>query len=122
MSDYEINLEVAYRLFHTAEALYMSPIGDSLIYVNDLDNHVDSEFDYCNNPADAWPIILENNITLLFNDMGDCEVSFDYRRTDTDEVLTSWLNVEKDKKDKVLRAAMICFLKLKDKQDDNNSI
>lgn len=24
--------------------------------------------DYCNNPADAWPIIVENGITLAFQD------------------------------------------------------
>lgn len=68
----------------------------------------------CNNPSDAWPIIVENNISILF-DGDDCEVSYDYEapvgKFGTNEILTWHIDV---KKEEALRAAMICFLKMKD--------
>lgn len=29
------------------------------------------EVDYCNNPADAWPIILKNKISILIDETAD---------------------------------------------------
>ncbi|AUR85035.1 NinX [Vibrio phage 1.067.O._10N.261.52.C9] len=65
---------------------------------------------YCNNPSDAWPIIIANNISInhgktLVNDewfdkwfVGAGTPEAQERTTDGS---------------KVLRAAMICFLKMK---------
>ncbi|MGG4624030.1 phage protein NinX family protein [Serratia odorifera] len=62
--------------------------------------------DYCNNPADAWPIIEKNNITIIFENgtfscalggvkTGQCfEIEYDH----ISEV------------DNPLRAAMVVFL------------
>ncbi|HBH6867699.1 TPA: DUF2591 family protein [Serratia marcescens] len=63
--------------------------------------------DYCNNPADAWPIIVENFIAILppkdKRDINAAWVAYD------DE------NSESGKMDpNPLRAAMIVFLMMKD--------
>lgn len=66
--------------------------------------------DYCNNPSDAWPIIFENLIDVLSPTYKGHEweaTAF----TKYDELVSS-----RDKNP--LRAAMICFLKLKDVFDD----
>lgn len=39
--------------------------GEGALYIK---NNVWTRFDPCNNPADAWPIIVENGITLAFQD------------------------------------------------------
>lgn len=68
--------------------------------------------DYCNNPADAWPIILENGINI-FTDMiphgllGQARVS-----VIDDGRIGSECLIAKDKNP--LRAAMIVFLMLKE--------
>lgn len=65
-----------------------------------------SDYDPCNNPTDAWPIILENRINLV------APISYDstqdwmaYPAHDSDLSPTD---------EKPLRAAMIAFLMLKD--------
>ncbi len=50
LTDFEINKLVAEKL-----------TGKESIFVPD----------YCNNPSDAWPIILENNIKLYIDDEYD---------------------------------------------------
>lgn len=47
---------------------------------------------------------------------GSCEVSCDYKCKDTHEILTDWIDIKSNEKDKILRAAMICFLKKKDRE------
>ena len=66
-------------------------------------------FDPCNNPADAWPLIVENNINLewFIDNEGvyaSASVSIEFIGT------TSFLSDHENP----LRAAMICFLKMKD--------
>ena len=60
--------------------------------------------DYCNNPADAWPIIMGNRITLMPASKGDKWMSqaFDYAIAD---VSTN-----------PLRSAMIVFLMMQDSE------
>ncbi|MGW9903211.1 phage protein NinX family protein [Cronobacter sp. 153480017-3] len=60
--------------------------------------------DYCNNPADAWPIIVENKISIS---NGGAE-----RWTANDVGID---NLYKDKNP--LRAAMIVFLMTQESQD-----
>ncbi len=63
--------------------------------------------DYCNNPSDAWPIIVENKIAIDFidgygwtaNPAFNCSISVSCH-------------------DEPLRAAMICFLKMKDAESE----
>lgn len=71
-----------------------------------------SSFDPCNNPADAWPIIVENGINI-FTDMiphglrGQARVSvIDDGRIGSECLIAKAKNP--------LRAAMIVFLMMKD--------
>lgn len=61
--------------------------------------------DYCNNPSDAWPIILENNIWIQPDMIGD---GFWHCMDCNDDIHA------KDKNP--LRAAMIVYLMMKDEE------
>ena len=56
--------------------------------------------DYCNNPADMWPVIIENNISLINDGAGNIGAAHD----DFKQV---WLP-----KYRALRAAAIVFLEI----------
>jgi len=91
MSDYEVNCQVA---FH--------------IGLRTVELAEEGTFDPCNNPADAWPIILENKITIFWD--GGIPVA---------KTIDGYLgktpicnNVHVDRNP--LRAAMIVFLMMKD--------
>ncbi|HAT1526562.1 TPA: DUF2591 family protein [Morganella morganii] len=72
-SDFEINVLVAklelmkITLFHVYDAKY-SDEKESMIYLVGSKWCEAELLDYCNNPADAMPIIIENNIDLLNGD------------------------------------------------------
>ena len=65
--------------------------------------------DYCNSPDDAWPIIVEHCISIV--PRRDDNLGESYAECNNGHI-TSWC----DKKEGVLRAAMIVFLKLKEAQ------
>ncbi|AUR84080.1 NinX [Vibrio phage 1.047.O._10N.286.55.F2] len=67
-------------------------------------------FDPCNNPSDAWPIILQTCMTIELPDpnLGGIGTNTIYNPRGTD-----W-QCDYEDKDKCFRAAMICFLKMKD--------
>lgn len=102
MSDKEINLEVA-KHFYDHEWL-------------ERHEHLhESSFDYCNNPADAWPII--ESIWCKLIGVGGYDFGVGLGETET----TAWnANVHKYKCSK-LKAAMICFLKIKDAENAQDS-
>ncbi len=65
-------------------------------------------FDPCNNPADAMPIIIENKITVA-HDHHDC-------------VWCAYIGSEiSTHSDNYYRSAMICFLMMKDAENENNN-
>ena len=75
--------------------------------------------DYCNNPSDAWPIIVENKISLITPDDGsfisEAVVVSRHLGYDDDEIHCEIsFSVQHDNQ---LRAAMICFLKIKDAEN-----
>lgn len=97
MSDKEINREVQ-KLTGMG---CMS--GDGVLIVADGRWR---RFDPCNNPADAWPIITENKITVhapMQYDEPQEWLAFDVHDSDTDFKDTN-----------PLRAAMIVFLMMQD--------
>ena len=71
-----------------------------------IKNGVWTRFDPCNNPADAWPIITDNKITvhapMRYDELQEW-LAFDVNDSDTDF-----------KDVNPLRAAMIVFLMMKD--------
>ena len=100
MSDKEINIKVA------------SLIDDDDVFLTDgvlfrlgvVREKVD--VDYCNNPSDAWPIILEHKIHTgwAFDDMWRAEI--------TNQGQSSPFRKEEAVNENPLRAAMIAFLKM----------
>ena len=66
---------------------------------------------YCSNPSDAWPVILENNISIEFTFGGYVDVSIqtDFGRYTPDDLYP---------KEKLFEAAMICFLKMNEAKDE----
>lgn len=72
--------------------------------------------DYCNNPADAMPIVIENKICMAYDvfaeehDGGNWVAQPAYGFSD-----------ERVRIDNYYRAAMICFLMMKDAENENNN-
>jgi hypothetical protein len=102
MSDFDINKVVAGKIFDRSEWVCVSSWSNG-DFVAKLVNHTQEKFDPCNNPSDAWAIIIENKIAIDFidgygwtaNPAFNCSISVSCH-------------------DEPLRAAMICFLKIKD--------
>lgn len=127
MSDFEINKRVAISLdidmhFYIPESedsfqpgflpTELGPIWQtSAGFVGELTVSNGNMFNPCNNPADAWPIIDENNITII-NDHPGIRYAVNnlnaYRNGDRGCIVKSHSNG--------LRAAMIVFLKMKESE------
>lgn len=110
MSDFEINKWV-WRLAMTGKTMHCH---GSIIYKEATRYN---EFDPCNSPSDAWPIIVANKITIIHNEYDDMHMTCsNYNH--------SWCHEAGDRivfdnevvANNPLRAAMICFLKMKDAQ------
>lgn len=71
-------------------------------------------FDFCNNPADAMPIIIGNLISLMA-DMSEDRGSAWWCASDIKNGITSRY------KSNPLRAAMEVFLMMKDAENENNN-
>lgn len=84
------------------------------MYCEDVCGNYVSTKDYCNNPSDAWPIIFDNKIAVAPYILG--ESSIDYK-----EFKGKWFAmslVDESWNDlNPLRAAMIVFLMMKDKEN-----
>lgn len=61
LSDADINVEVGERLGWNAKFIHPD---DSVTFRDDL-GRLRGKKNYCNNPADAWPIIVANRIALM---------------------------------------------------------
>lgn len=106
MSDFEINKAVGSAVGY---ATGIEPCFEVVII-----NKTGRPFDPCNNPADAWPIIVKHGISLT-HDYGEWEseacLDFPVGAHGTDE-LCSVGGIDKNP----LRAAMIAFLLLKESE------
>ena len=66
LSDFEINLKVAHIVLGKGNYDWNS--GKKEVYSAGIDGGEflpNGYFDPCNNPADAWPIILEHGISII---------------------------------------------------------
>jgi hypothetical protein len=77
-----------------------------------------NEFNPCGNASDAWPVILSTgmSVELAHPDLcgiGTCTI-YNPRGKD-------W-QCDFDNNDDALWAAMVCFLKMKDEQDEQNNL
>ena len=97
LSDFEINKRVA-----VAHGIDCSGINsESMMWQYNLPK------DYCNNPADAWPIIVSNKMSICYHE----EHEKWFADTDTDDSPMAINN-------NPLRAAMIVFLMMNEKDGD----
>lgn len=119
MSDFEINKVVAEKLGFEVRVSswaiaardesvpYCEFLKGDVYYINTPRNNVDLP-NYCNNPADAWPIIVENEISIV--DPVSCGLD--------EKWIASKFYPKFNKKDidwddkNPLRAAMIVFLRM----------
>lgn len=89
MSDFEINCRVH------AEVMQISGLNSF------------KAKDYCNNPADAWPIIVEHEIDVIQNNGKDCPLA-----TNSAVMMFRGDDVFICQNENPLRAAMVVFLKM----------
>lgn len=112
MSDFEINKLVSEHV-DFGELIVSFNESSETIYLLDKDGAFEmlpiSYFDPCNNPIDAWPIIVESDITVRGGGIAFIERSF----IDVPAYVVRNKNA--------LRAAMICFLKMKGAESRNES-
>ncbi|EKL3976966.1 DUF2591 family protein [Morganella morganii] len=122
-SDFEINKAVAdfyltleYRFNSADKIVELMDIDLSCEFggeINLKDKYVTGTFDPCNNPADAMPIIIENKICMAYDvfaeerDGGSWVAQPAYGFSD-----------ERVRSDNYYRAAMICFLMMKDVENE----
>lgn len=69
LSDFEINRSVAIAIGFNPDDCDIAKRGSPSVGVewNEDTGYPTMVFDYCNNPADAWTIIVENNISLILD-------------------------------------------------------
>lgn len=106
LSDFEINLKVAHIVL--GKGSYDCSSEKKEVYSAGIDGGEflpNGYFDPCNNPADAWPIIVKNKISIISMYSGkDCW------QVDAGEDEEFVLRAQ----DNPLRAAMIVFLMMQD--------
>ncbi|MGJ7308125.1 phage protein NinX family protein [Morganella morganii] len=114
-SDFEINKAVAerylpcdYRYNESDKIVELIGVDLSCEFGSSIDiekEHVYGKFDPCNNPADAMPIIIENKITVAYDHLNGewCAYS-------GSEIAAH--------SDNYYRAAMICFLMMKEAENE----
>lgn len=67
MSDFEINKLVAISNGYHHDECDIAKLNNPMVGVewDDETGYATKTFDYCNNPADAWPIIFSNRIGIV---------------------------------------------------------
>ncbi|NIG74972.1 DUF2591 domain-containing protein [Klebsiella sp. Ap-873] len=112
MSDFEINKRVAICIGFSPDECDIAKRGTSLVGVewNEDTGYATKTVDYCNNPADAWPIILNEKIGLK-------PVRWEDWRAEGDDScgFVSYASSNNNP----LRAAMIVFLMMQDPSNAN---
>lgn len=124
-SDFEINKAVAIAVgfpCYYGDGSYTNGLGIRAAIVkgeNASGNYMLGGFDPCNNPADAMPIIIENRITVardILNDEWCAHVGSVMDECDWDYVKEPKIYAHSDN---YYRAAMICFLMMKDAENES---
>lgn len=111
MSDFEINLRVA-EIVVDYDCISRLPYVDMAVHWGDGANwHV---FNPCNNPADAWPIITDKRISIMF-DSTMPEYEGEYH--EWCDAISSCQKFGIQHQSKPLRAAMIVFLMMQESKN-----
>lgn len=122
MSDFEINKLVAIANGYPHDDCDIAKLNNPMVGVewDDDTDYATKTLDYCNNPADAWSIIVQGGISLIKCTVGSGCWSAEII-TDIDEATDNLFQCQSsfDYQDaNPLRAAMIVFLKMKEVEND----
>lgn len=121
-SDFEINCQVLATFEPDIEHMCLSNDKKSFYHCGfDGNGFYETTIpDYCNNPADAMPIVIENKITVMHDSIGNTwcahagsvmdDCGWDYKITP----------VHYADSDNYYRAAMICFLMMKEAENEKS--
>ncbi|MEY0281234.1 phage protein NinX family protein [Providencia rettgeri] len=107
LSDFKINRRIAVMIHKYSD--FIEQYDNKTIYV---DGNI---FDPCKNPADAMPIIIDNNISLrapTITDRWKAEFIDEYG---------NYVGYRRAMNKNPLRAAMELFLLMKDAENENNN-
>lgn len=116
LSDFEINKAVAEIAIYGDWLLEPTDESPSWFFNHGVPGKNTVKLpDYCNNPADAWPIIVDNRITVMIDDTtNDWSAALVQDFCDTSAFKHS--NCHK----KPLRAAMVTFLMMQESANVQN--
>jgi len=122
MSDFEINAAVTnlvygcdgWELNWTNNCFFHCGIDGSGYYRQAIHN-------YCNNPSDAWPIIIENKISIHHDIARYSADSLVYSKRFDDgfKIFRHEGKMGDTSSRAALRSAIICYLKMKDEDNIN---
>lgn len=113
MSDFEINNNVAKALGLDIKE-YQDRSGSMVWFTvknkegNDYFDYIDYK-DFCNKPEDAWPIITENKISIMFD---STDTRYEGGYYEWCDAISSCQKFGIQHQSNPLRAAMIVFLKM----------
>jgi hypothetical protein len=111
LSDFEINKRV-FKELTGANPLGYPHNADGKSVGSGLNGHY-SWYDYCNCPADAWPIISANRISIEYDAEERCDIPAEWVTAYGIDDLKVHV-VSHQPCDKALRSAMIVFLMMQD--------
>lgn len=108
MSDREINMHVASIIYPESTVIESRSRPPCAFVTGSVP---DCWVDYCNNPEDAWPIILQNRISVIFDSSDESEESDEWVKACVggEEYFISYHYCHR-----ALRAAMVVFLMMKE--------
>ena len=109
MSDHEIDITVANLI-----GVKIEHIEDDIVFVYTYGECEVGAFNPCNNPSDAWPIIVENEISLISPEANGSK-AWRAGIFDLELVIKRPINSYNANP---LRAAMIVFLMMKENQNE----
>ena len=115
MSDFEINKAVLFLSGVEYEDCDYNPFPEDCTSFSYGDGANWYEFDPCNNPSDAWPIIQQYRISLYLDD----GLSFAFNGENVNQYGGDVESYDYDYSDSnILRATMIVFLMMKEKEQE----
>jgi len=115
MSDFEINLAVVHIVIGSGGYDWDSDKKEVYLAAMDGGEFLpNAYFDPCNNPADAWPIISDNRISLMYDQSTEKgnEAQWCLASSPCDKHIVDYVSPSK-----LLRAAMIVFLMMQDEKN-----
>lgn len=118
MGDFEINEAVAIsRHPELKDWICFDISGRAVFVINDGKlSRAQHGFSFTSCPSDAWPIIVENKISVMFDRSVECGDSSEWclASSPCDRYIVDYVS-----SDKLLRAAMIVYLMMKESENEN---